>query len=277
MKLLNFMQAWLCLHAMSIPLPLFIPKRYKKKHEKAHSYLLKARTARIVHTTPRSHVIHVFEQPGTSKGKILMTHGWMSKTVFMVGIIDALYRDGYSVYAIDFPAHGESKGIRVNWLDSVQAIVEAQKHLGPFDAAVGHSYGGSMHLCAYSLADYFQVTPIEKIALISAPTSISTPMKRAAKMLKLTPESYRLFRQWVRNEHDFDVHRFKFHEIATRGQSEFLVLHGSQDAIISPQESIRFCQNNQNATLCLNPHANHNNILYNTSTYKTLLSFLDKH
>lgn len=275
-NLLNSVHAWFCLHVSNIPLPYPIPKQYKSKLKLAEDHLLKIRHKRITQQTPRPHVIHVFKPDGTSKGKILVTHGWMSRSVYMMGIIDALHRAGYTVYALDFPAHGESKGIQVKWFESVQTITEAQKNFGPFDAAIGHSYGGSMLLCAFCLADYFHVTQFSKIALIAAPTTVTSPIKRAARRLKLNRYSYRLFRQWMHSEHNIDVKLLKPYDKAKAGNTKFLAIHGENDTIIPTQESIRFCHSNPNAKLRLEPDLNHNNVLFSDQTYQDLLSFIEQ-
>ena len=274
-KAINTVHAWVCMHLFYIPLPYPLPKQYKDKLKLAHSHLLKIRKERRIQTAPRKHVIHIFKPDIPSKGRILVTHGWMSKSVYMIGIIDALYKAGYSVYALDFPAHGESKGIRVKWFESVQTIIEAQKTFGPFDVAIGHSYGGSMLLCAFCLADYYHSSQFSKIALISAPTTITSPIKSAARRLKLNRFSYRIFRQWMRSEHDIDLKLLKPYDKAKAGTTQFLAIHGTNDAVVPIQESTRFCANNDNARLCLEPNLDHNNILYSDRTYQALLKFAE--
>ncbi|WP_367607380.1 alpha/beta hydrolase [Legionella sp. W05-934-2] len=273
-NLFNTIHAWICLHVFNIPLPVPLPKNYKEKIKLAKAHLLKTRHNKMIMRTPRSHVIHVFQPDAPPRGKILITHGWMSQSMYMIGIIDALQRAGYKVYALDFPAHGESKGIRVKWFESVQAITEAQKKFGPFDMAIGHSYGGSMLLCAFCLAEHFGVQPFKKIALIAAPTTVTSPIKRAARRLKLNRYAYRIFRQWMRSEHNIDVKLLKPYDKAKTGDTKFLAIHGEKDAIIPTQESIHFCNNNPNAKLHLIAELNHNNVLFSDETYQTLLSFI---
>lgn len=275
-NILNALHAWICLHLFNIPLPYPIPKKYKDKIKLANDHLLKIRQKKVIQLVPKPHVIHIFKPEGRPKGNILVAHGWMSKSVYMMGIIDALYRAGYAVYAIDFPAHGESKGLSVKWFESVQAIIEAQKNFGPFDAAIGHSYGGSMLLCAFCLSDYYQVKPFSKIVLIAAPTTITSPIKRAARRLKLSRYAYRLFRNWMRSEYNFEIKLIKPYDKARVGHTKFLVIHGENDTIVPPRQSIHFCQNNANAQLCLEPKLNHINILFSDKTYQDLLSFIDQ-
>ncbi len=274
-SLFNFIHAWICLHVFSIPLPYPIPRKYKDKIKLAQAHLLKIRHKKICQQTPRPHVIHIFKPKGPSKGNLLVTHGWMSKSVYMIGIIDALYCAGYTIYAIDFPAHGESKGVQVKWFESVQAIIEAQKNFGPFDVAIGHSYGGSMLLCAFCLIESFQVKPFNKIALISAPTTITLPIKRAARSFKLNRFSYRLFRGWMRNEHAFDIKLIRPYEKAKADKTRFIIIHGADDNSVPIQESIRFCKDNANAKLQLLPKLDHVNVLFSDQTYQALLSFIE--
>lgn len=272
---LNTVHAWICLQVFNTPLPYLMPKKYKSKIKLAKVRLLSIRQEKITQVLPKPHVIHIFKPEGISKGKILVTHGWMSQSVYMMGIIDALFRAGYTVYAIDFPAHGESKGLSVKWFESVQAIHETQKKFGPFDAAIGHSYGGSMLLCAFCLSDAYHVKPFKNIALLAAPTTITLPIKTVARRLKLNRGAYRLFRQWMRSEHNIDVKRLKPYYKAKAGDTKFLVIHGENDSIVPPKQAIQFCKSNPNARLCLEPNMGHINIIFSDKTYQDILSFID--
>ena len=58
----------------------------------------------------------------------MVVHGWMSKSIYMVKIIDQLLQNNYDVIAVDLPGHGRSPGFSLNWSDSVDIILDLQKN-----------------------------------------------------------------------------------------------------------------------------------------------------
>lgn len=56
----------------------------------------------------------------------------MSRAAYMVRLIRLLHKEGYEVYAIDFPAHGEAKGIQLPWTDAIAIIKETINQFGIF-------------------------------------------------------------------------------------------------------------------------------------------------
>ena len=75
--------------------------------------------------------------------RVLLVHGWAGDAADMAPIAAALVRGGHEAVLVDMPAHGASTGRStslVEWMWALRAI--AAEH-GPFDAIVGHSFGGA--------------------------------------------------------------------------------------------------------------------------------------
>jgi pimeloyl-ACP methyl ester carboxylesterase len=211
--------------------------------------------------------------------KILITHGWMSRAAYMVRFIRALQQEGYEVYALDFPAHGEAKGIQLPWIDAVATIRETINNFGPFYGVIGHSFGGSMLLNTLNLAGQLpqwslKSTP-ERAVLIASPTRMRGPVIKIAKQLSLSGSGYLQLRQLI-NQQAVNTKFIRLrHFIAQSPNTPFLCIHGELDGTVHPKESIIFCREYNNGRLCLLPNADHVNILMDQRAVDRICHFFE--
>ena len=78
---------------------------------------------------------------GSGEKKVLLCHGWRSKTADFHTFIRALLEEGYSVEGVDLRAHGQSDG-RHTALPEYRDILK--NHItknGPYDTVIGYSIG----------------------------------------------------------------------------------------------------------------------------------------
>lgn len=275
----DYLHALACYHFFITPLNLPIPKAYRIHAEKACEYLLRERSEIIHIETPRHHVIHHFAQPGlVNAKKVLVTHGWMSRSAYMACVIEVLRQQGFDVYALDFPAHGEATGVQLPWIEAVDILRQTINQLGPFYGVMGHSFGGSMLLHTLNLSqqhsDYRLDYHPERVIFMASPTRMRTPVGRAARLLKLNGNAYRHLRQVFRDQSDIDIDCLNFRQYKANLQTKILCVHGQKDVTITPKESIIFCQHHPFASLALIPEVDHINILMDRQVLKTISEFL---
>ena len=84
--------------------------------------------------------IHILSY-GYSKKKVLLVHGWAGRSTQLFMIAHKLLEKGYMVISFDGPAHGKSSGKRTNLVEFIETIKSIHTKFGPFEAAVGHSFG----------------------------------------------------------------------------------------------------------------------------------------
>lgn len=91
----------------------------------------------------------VVHRMGANTGpRVLLVHGWNGAAADWHALAEALVADGFSVTALDLPAHGASPG-RVSSLPRfVRGVLEANRRHGPFDVWIGHSMGAAATLAA---------------------------------------------------------------------------------------------------------------------------------
>lgn len=275
----DFLHAQFCYQLFITPIHLPVPKQYRNFARRACEYLTEQRDEIIHFETPRHHVIHRFSQVDKPNAKkVLVTHGWLSRAAYMAGLINALHRQGFDVYALDFPAHGEAKGVQLPWTDAVAVLRHTINQLGPFYAVIGHSFGGSMLLNTLNLACQYSEWKIdtepERVVLLAAPTRMRTPVGRLARQLKLSAKGYMLLRQVFCERTIIDLKRLNFQHYIAHAQIPFLCVHGTDDNSIAPNESIIFCQHYPHASLSLLPGIDHINILLDKRVEHEVCNFL---
>jgi pimeloyl-ACP methyl ester carboxylesterase len=84
--------------------------------------------------------IHILSY-GYSDKKVLLAHGWAGRRTQLFMIANLLLEKGFMVIAFDAPSHGKSTGKTTNLVEYIASIKAIIEELGPFEAAVGHSFG----------------------------------------------------------------------------------------------------------------------------------------
>jgi pimeloyl-ACP methyl ester carboxylesterase len=280
-SLKDLVHAQFCYQLFITPLPFTMEKKYRDFADMACEFVEGRETEVIHQEIPRHHVIHRFKPPHDHHAKkVLITHGWESRAAYMVCLIRALYKEGYDVYALDFPAHGDSKGLQLPWTDAAAIIRQILNEQGPFYAAIGHSFGGSMLLNTLNLAGQSVAWElhhqIERAVLIASPTQMRNPVTSLARKFKLNRPGYLYLRQLFHEQTHIDPALVNLrHFITQKPVIPFLCIHGENDASISPKESIAFCKEYKKSTLCLLEDANHLSVLMDKRVEHEVCQFLN--
>lgn len=173
------------------PDPLRPEPKERQALERAAPFMAEARLHRIP-TRAGCVAVHDFRLPeGVERRRtVLVVHGWRSRSDHMTAIVDVLRREGTRVVALDLPGHGKSSGRRLNMVLAVEAIARAAEWFGPFDAIVGHSFGGAVAVNAV-VGSIRGIAPVEaaRLVLISAPNSMPAFFAEFGRMLELGPRT----------------------------------------------------------------------------------------
>lgn len=276
----DLLHAQFCYQLFITPVHLPIEKKYRDFAHMACEFVENRRSEVIHQEVPRHHVIHRFKASHNPQAKkILITHGWLSRAAYMVCLIRSLQKAGYDVYAVDFPAHGEAKGLQLPWTDASAVIHHVLNEHGPFYAAIGHSFGGSMLLNTLNLAgqipEWQLAHPIERAVLIASPIQMRSPVNTLARKFKLSGHGYLYLRQLFRQQTIIDPSLLRLrHFTAQNPTIPFLCIHGEEDESISVKESMTFCNQYKNATLCLLKDADHISVLMDKRVEHEVTDFL---
>ncbi len=278
----DLLHAQLCYQLFITPVHLPIEKKYRDFARMACEYMEIKRSEVIHQDYPRHHVIHHFKPNHSNPApKILITHGWLSRAAYMMRIIRALHKEGYDIYAIDFPAHGEAKGFQLPWTDASAIIRHVLNKYGPFYAAIGHSFGGSMLLNTLNLAgqkeEWKLNSSLQAAILIASPIQMRNPVNSLARKFKLNGHGYLYLRQLFRQQTEIDPSLVRLHHfISQEPDISFLCIHGQQDESISIDESLFFCRKYKKANLCLLDNADHLSVLIDKRVEQEISRFLQE-
>lgn len=273
----DWFYSWLGYQFFITPFRTRPPSDYHQFMHLAQDWFYNNRTDCIERSLPRHYVIHYFSPQTAPNGhKILITHGWMSCATWMAKFINDFTIEGYEVYALDFPAHGEAKGVQIIWEDAVAVIRDTINEYGPFYAAVGHSFGGSMLINAVNLSgqlENFKLSTIpEQIVTMGSPTRMRIPVYLLAKRLQLSANAYKELRRTILTKGQVDPMRLQLKHLMTQNiKVRWICIHGEDDDVIHPYESQVFCEQVPNSQLILLPKMDHLSLLMDDRITENIL------
>lgn len=123
---------------------------------------------------------------------VLLVHGWAGRGTQLGFLVEPLLALGYQVVAMDAPAHGDSRGRRVNASIFAEAIVSVQKDIGPFAAVCAHSFGAAALVLAMSRG-----LKTGKAVCVAAPSEVLWIVHAFSKRMGLSPWAVRAFKRKI--------------------------------------------------------------------------------
>ncbi len=203
----------------------------------ASGFMAEARHHRI--KTQRGCVaMHEFRPEGPSKGTVLVIHGWRSRTEYMQALIEG-YRDaGMRVISLDLPGHGGSLGRALDMAKAVEAATLAGQWFGPFEAIVGHSFGGAVAVnAAAGTVKGFEPLSAKRLVLVAAPDSMPKLFDDFGRYLNLGPRTQRAISGQVQRVTGTPIGQFVGSRLLMRLATPTLVIHAPDDREVSANEA----------------------------------------
>jgi pimeloyl-ACP methyl ester carboxylesterase len=118
-----------------------------------------------------------------TRATLLFIHGWTGRGTQIAKYIKPLNSIGYRVISFDGPAHGNTPGKQTSVLEFTDVVLALDKHYGPFDAAITHSFGGMVLAYAMSLG-----LKVDRAACICPPKNFQVLSDNFQRILAL-PDS----------------------------------------------------------------------------------------
>ncbi|MEB0048537.1 MULTISPECIES: alpha/beta fold hydrolase [unclassified Pseudomonas] len=161
---------------------------------------------------------------------VLLMHGWEGRPTQFAALIQALIEAGYTVVALDGPAHGRSPGREANVVLFARAMLEAAAELPPLQSVIGHSMGGASAMLAVQLG-----LRTETLVTIAAPARILGVLRGFARYMGLPPRARSAFIRLV--EHDVGMRASALDVAHYQLDIPGLVVHAEDDTFVSVKES----------------------------------------
>lgn len=206
---------------------------------------------------------------GFSKTKVLLTHGWAGRGTQLYEIADKLLENGMMVISYDAPAHGQSKGTSISLLENVEIVKYIAEKYGPFEAAIGHSYGGITILNAQAESPF-----TNKIVTIGIEGSFNKIINAFVQKLQLKQKVSDKIKVLINKISGKNVETISANESARKVSIPVLVLHDTKDIDVDVSSAFKLRQNLQNGLLVITNGLGHRKILRNSDVIKRIIEFI---
>ena len=242
------------------PISFSIPEREK--------VMLKSAQKKTIDIPSISKKIEILSY-GYSKKKVLFVHGWAGRSTQLYMIADKLLEKGYMVISFDGPSHGKSEGKTTMMPEFLDTITKIDKQFGPFEAAVGHSFGG---MCLFnSVATDFN---IKKLVTIGTADKISDVILNFTKNLKVKPIIAKKIKKLFDKKWNTDIDYHSSSIVAKDIKIPTLIVHDSNDGDVPISCAINIRQNIQKGTLLITQGLGHTKILRDKKTTSKIVNFI---
>ncbi|MCB0366836.1 MAG: alpha/beta hydrolase [Bdellovibrionaceae bacterium] len=208
---------------------------------------------------------------GTSPRQVLLLHGWGGRGIQLRHFIAPLLAQGYRVVVIDFPAHGDSQGERTHLWEWVQVIQEVCKHWGPFDGAIGHSFGGTALTNALRRG-----APIGRASLVAPMGNLPVSFDSWLSEWDLTPPLRRLVQEGFSELVGVEMEDLSPQHFALELKTPVLLVHDTQDPDIPHSQSDQLKQKWYGAKLLSTENLGHFKILKDPKVINEIIGFISQ-
>jgi pimeloyl-ACP methyl ester carboxylesterase len=179
------------------------------------------------------------DQPNSPR--YLVVHGWGSNAAYIAALPTGLAEAGAEVVVLDFPGHGLSSGRSLNMRQAVEAIVEAERRFGRFDAVVGHSFGGACLMLAVGgvFKDAGSISPARTV-VIGSPSHVHWLFDDFARMVGLSAPVKQLLLRHTEKIAGASLDDFDTAVTARRNGVPLLVVHAEDDKEVAADHARRY-------------------------------------
>ena len=263
-KLLQFFSTTLAtnfaLKIFRTPPKFKIPEREEMMRESAKKEII---------TIPSINKEIMVYEYGYSKQKVLLVHGWAGRGTQLYEIADKLLENRMMVISFDAPAHGLSQGDTTNLIEYVEAINYINEIYGPFEAAIGHSFGGVTLLPSLSNNPF-----LKKLVIIGIECSFNSVIDNFVKKLELKQKVAAKIKSHLNSLFKKDIESVSPCETIKTIKIPTLILHDTQDLDVDVSNAYKIRQNTPNGELLVTNGLGHRRILRDSKVINRIIDFL---
>lgn len=242
---------------------------------RARHYLRAAARQRI--PTPVGEIVtYRLDPQATSRGTVLLVHGWTSEASFMTALAEPIRRAGFTALLVDLPAHGLSQGRTTTLMDCAKALVALGRALGPFDGIVSHSFGGMTALVAMEGAPPMPGTlgGVKGLVLIASPNKLSDITREFAAHWQLDKSALRAFERRLARIGHRPVSSFTVARLLVACGRPALLIHAHDDADVPYSASREIAAHCHFAELQPYVGLGHRNVLFASQVARRITAYL---
>lgn len=206
---------------------------------------------------------------GYSKTKVLLAHGWAGRGTQLFELADKLLENGMMVISFDAPAHGMSKGKTTNLNEMAKTIHFLNTTFGPFEAAIGHSFGGIALFTAQAEKPF-----LNKLVSIGIDSSIANIIDEFIEKLGLKPKVSSLVQQKLAKNIHYNIDEVSAAASAKKLSIPTLILHDIKDKDVDVSSAFKIRQNLSKGELLVTKGLGHRQIFRDQKVIQKIIAFI---
>jgi pimeloyl-ACP methyl ester carboxylesterase len=214
------------------------------------------------------------------KDTILLAHGWESNSARWQQMIKKLRKSGYTVVALDAPAHGESGSKYFNAFLYAEMIEVVAKRFEPA-AIVGHSVGAfatayyAVHQLHPSPTESgFPVSTVKRLILMASPSELNQIFDKFLGFFKVNNRVRRGFYENLKQKFGKPIEYFSIKERVKSLTVKGLIIHDKTDDICNFVDGENIHANWQGSEFIATEGYGHT--LRNDKVYSMVVEYLNK-
>lgn len=172
--------------------------------------------------------------------RVLLVHGWETDHYAMGGFVEPLLAEGFSVAALDLPAHGLATGRRAPLPLLARAIAVAGAECGGLHAVISHSVGGATSVLATE--EYGLRTA--RLVLIGAPQAARHQAIAQGRAQGLSARALKSMASQIHQALSAPLERFRTDRGLSQLDAAVMLVHAQDDAVVPIDAA------HQNAAAC---------------------------
>lgn len=177
---------------------------------------------------------------GQETRKVLLCHGWQSRGTALRYLVPMFLSKGVTIVAMDGPGHGESDGYRMLLPTYAETIQSVDAHLGPFQMAVTHSFGG--RALTYALGFLPHDWQIERVVMLAVPASLSEIFGAFFQQINASPRLIAAAKARIIHVLKRPLADSEIYNMGHLLKARICIIHDENDEIVPMAEAERIAQ-----------------------------------
>lgn len=254
--------------ASAIALERFLRPRFRKQRSRTIPIFRDAQWD--THQVDDHKIAHYHWQGGTGP-TILLAHGWESDAGTFAPMIEFLLDKGWSVRALDAPAHGQSSGNTVNLPLYSSVLRSFLKNFQDIDIVVGHSFGG---MALAHANDTGELDPFPPSVIVGSALELRQSLAPFVELLNMTTSVKNALYERIHRLSGQPVHWYSIDRMLSNTQTPFLVAHDKEDKVC-PIRDLETLMSKElpHVDFHITSGLGHNRILKATETFERIIDF----
>ncbi len=203
---------------------------------------------------------------------ILLLHGWQTNATRWRAFIPRLVEAGYSVIAIDAPAHGRSKGTSLTLLQYIEVAKRVLDTVPPLHAIIGHSLGAMAGVIGLSQSKCPRPHKMVLLGTFSSPKGL---LDQFANYLGLKPRLIESIESEVKRLSGKHIDQLELTQHLTKSQvDQIQIIHDQFDRIAPVDHAYRLAAALENPELVITEGCGHR--LLKPRVVDTVIDFIQR-